>query len=73
MLMRLNQEIFQVKYILISFLLVFVLACKEMTYNTLDNISKNECRKILNTEDRLKCENRKTNSYKDYKKYYEEK
>jgi len=69
--MKYNHEIFLVKYILISLLVFTFFGCtKEIAYNTLENISKNNCRSILNAQERFECEKKHSN-YKDYKKYYE--
>ena len=69
--MKYKHEIFLVKYILISLLVFSFYGCtKEVAYNTLENVSKNNCRSILNAQERFECENKHSN-YKDYKKYYE--
>lgn len=74
MQMKFNQETFLVKYILISLSILFIVGCsKEAGYNTLENISKNNCRNIVNAQERLNCENKEKSSYKEYKKYYESK
>lgn len=74
MQMKFNQEIFQVKFILISLGTILLLGCsKEAAYNTLDNMSKTNCRNIINAQERLNCENKEKSSYQDYQKYYESK
>lgn len=40
---------------------------KEASYHTLHNIAKQECRKIVNTEERMECEANHTESYHRYK------
>ena len=74
MRMKFNQEVSPVKFILISLAIVCFVGCtKEATYNSLEHISKNNCRKIINAQERLNCENQDKGSYKDYQKYYESK
>jgi len=57
------------KYTHISFILMlFLLGGCSITHNTLQNISKQDCRRILNFEERRECEKRHAQTYDEYNK-----